>query len=579
MENNINLITTFYLDSLPARQEELRDCLHRNINNPCISHLYVLLEEGADNEPLLSSPKVTSLPVPKGRQTYADLVAVANKYCLGGIVILANSDIFFDQTITVLSTIDMTDTLFVLTRKDLRQDRAARWSFHQISSDAWAMRAPISTEGLKIELGKMGCESLFVGRMFRAGYAVKNISLDVACYHLHTTEKRNYNSETDRYAEESEMAFPMISGIDGPRPTNVSPDRPIVIDGSAFSESAHKASFWQNIIREWRDSSFGRELIVLNRGFGGDYDPGLRQSVAPPLNNYMISSVREVNGELARRLGASVFLSTGESTALGVPSVVLATTVVPENTHVDLDRYVFSRGLSYQMADYVLCAAKDIRDVLERRYHHRGESRFFDCPIWYGVRKVLACMQVDERAALRQRLALKSRFVVYAGDRVNSARTTNLRVVADALRRVKLGIVFIGGALAIEPETRLLFDGIEVTQLSEDSPDTILALAAAECFVVPQLGGDEGEWAHVALAAGCPLVRASWSQLHRDGGGTLYFSPVSLVSVLEFVMGQERDRFGRDAVARVAEELKLSNAERLALFLSAIRSGQSLPVI
>jgi hypothetical protein len=190
-------------------------------------------------------------------------------------------------------------------------------------------------------------------------------------------------------------------------------------------------------------------------------------------------------------------------------------------------------------------------------------------------------MPSHERTFARGRLGFKEKFVVFSGDRINAAKTTNLKVVAEALRQVRdLGIVFIGGSTELEPEVIELFAGIPVGHIAEESEATLLTIAAAEAFMLPQLGGAETDWSHVALASGCPIIRASWSTVHKDGSGTVFFAATSvaaLVSVLDRVTTHERDNLGLQANARAKLEVRLSNAKRFALFLSALKSGSPMP--
>ncbi len=581
MSAPINLITTLYNEHDLGRASELRECLRRNIENTCISKIFVLVERGADTDSLLQHPKVVALVVPVGKQTYANLIAVANHYCQNEIVVFSNTDIYFDQTLTLLPSALDSRTLVILTRRDIQSDGSAPWTFSQQSSDAWAARAPLEAPDTAIELGMMGCESLFVGRMLRAGYEIKNASLDINCFHLHVTQKRNYDRHVDAHEQESEMAYPVLSTLSPRRPRMGRFEGPLVVDGVALAENSPLASFWLSVLREWQESDLRREIVVLDRTGCTDRPHDLPTLAAPPLNNYLIGSVREINGALARKRDASLFLSTGESTALGVPSVVLATSVTPEFLHFDTDRSHFNRGLSFQFADFVLCASPTVREILERRYHHLGASKFVDCPLWYGINKVLACFSSDERTAARQRLAVPERFVVYAGDRTPSSNNVNLSLVARALREIGgLGILFIGGKSAIEEPIRELFQGIPTRLLTEDSHETILSLAAAEAFIAPQLGEEENEWSHIALSAGCPLLRARWHPEHRDGGGTIFFpttSPEQLVASLRRLLAGDRDQIGEYAAARTAIEIECSNGERLVRILSAIRSAVRPP--
>jgi hypothetical protein len=395
--------------------------------------------------------------------------------------------------------------------------------------------------------------------------------------------KRNYNKEVDRYPEESEMVFPVISGRAPSRDIAMPPEGPIVVDGVVFADGSSHASLWLEVFKEWREMPFGQDVIVLDRGGIVSGEMPLPTSEAPPLNNFLRSSVRQVNGTLARRLGASLFVSTDYSTALGVPSVVLGTSAAQELNLTNRELCSFARGLSFQMSDAVLCGGDDIRDVLEAHYHHIGPSRFHVVPLWHGGNQLFACMHAAERGFARRTLELKERYVVFAGHRSTPEKTANLRVVAEALRQMgNLGILFIGGAEKLEEEVRKLFEGIPYRHVYEESRETLLSLAAAEALIMPNLGSAESDWSHVALACGCPVVRGAWSPRHRDGTGTAFFSPASissLVAVLEQIMIHERDPMGVAAAKRAASEMRLSNARRLALALTAIRGGAPVPDI
>jgi hypothetical protein len=580
MTTRINVITPFYKDSDFYRQLELREALHRNVQNPEIGRIFALVEEGAEDETLLRNPKVIPIPVSKGRQTYADLIRVANEYCAEEIVVFCNTDIYFDETLSYIRKLPDRTSLFVSTRREVQPEEKSEWTINQQSSDAWAMYAPISAFDLDIHLGKLGCESLFLGRMIRSGFGVENVSLDWKCYHLHATQKRNYNPMVDRYAEDCEMAFPVLSGRSPDRKSVRPTDGPIVIDGVAFA-SGSSTVLWRDILTEWHQGEQRDDFILLNRGALERDEIGMTQSEAPPFNSFLLTSAREINGTIARRLGASVFVSTGLTTALGTPSVVLATTATPEVLGGNLEFRVFQGGLSFELADLVLCAGDDIRLALEERYQHIGRSRFFSCPLWYGADSIFGCMPAPERAFARARLGHRERYVVMAGERVNAERTTNLRVVAEALRQLGgLGVVFIGGAGAIEPEVRALFEEIPVHHLSEDSERTLLTLAAAEAFLLPELGGNETDWAHLALSSGCPIARARWSPLHRDGKGTLYFGSASVEQLSDLMRGllrNGRDPIGSIAAERARVECSLSNARRIAAFVMALRSGSRMP--
>lgn len=121
--NKIALVTQYYHDVNPVRNEELRFSVCENIKNPYIDEVY-LLQNGKDVLPLTEeylmtmcnpqwnvSPsdivkKVriiedTKLPV---RIRFSDLLAFAQSHLQGMTVLISNADIFFDDSLHELKT-------------------------------------------------------------------------------------------------------------------------------------------------------------------------------------------------------------------------------------------------------------------------------------------------------------------------------------------------------------------------------------------------------------------------------------------------------------------------------------------
>ena len=98
----IRLFTTWYQSSAPARQAELEECLQRNLANPHLGQ--ICLWQYAD-APLTPHPKILVR-----RETlqadFDDYFAWANAVSQpGDIAIIANTDIWYDDTIRLAETI------------------------------------------------------------------------------------------------------------------------------------------------------------------------------------------------------------------------------------------------------------------------------------------------------------------------------------------------------------------------------------------------------------------------------------------------------------------------------------------
>jgi hypothetical protein len=456
---------------------------------------------------------------------------------------------------------------------------------HQQSSDVWIAQAPLDVPPLDIQVGKMHCESLFIGRMFRAGYNVKNISLDVASYHLHLTNLRNYDGAVDKYTEYAEMMFPVMSGSAPAREEYGYTRGPIVIDGAVFQYPQQgSATFWRQMITEWGNTSFGRELVVLDRGGSFPKNVDVTTSDAPLYNPWLYASNSQLNSTLARRQGGRLFVSTLQSTALGMPSVLLMLDVAPEALQANLDAEYISRSMGLQLADFVLCPSEASKALLEERYQHRGPSRFYHCPLWFGGSQGIRGLSQQQRIAARKQIGAPRPFILVGGSRTPGPfANKNLAALAAAIRSYgDLDLFFVGGAPTLEPEVAQLFEGISSAVIPEDGVQLAMHIAAAELLVQPSLGDEEGVWLQAAMTFGCPAIMASWSPLHCAGNGVRFFNPTvpgDLLRALRQMILSEREEVSLEAYARVRRETSMPNHERLEFVLRALAEGKPVPSI
>jgi hypothetical protein len=75
--------------------------------------------------------------------TYRDLFLHANRHLCGQSVVIANADMFFDETLRRLEEYDLSGKLLCLSRWDVQKDGTTCFFEHPCSQDAWIFRAPI----------------------------------------------------------------------------------------------------------------------------------------------------------------------------------------------------------------------------------------------------------------------------------------------------------------------------------------------------------------------------------------------------------------------------------------------------
>jgi len=212
MTREIHLVTQYYQvrngdsEYQKKRQYEINECLKKNCSLSCIYKIHLLLEEEIfvkSTEENLRHPKVICVILGK-RMTYDDVFSYYNTHLLGKICILANADIFFNESIDFLQYINFSDTVIALTRyesplKDegdcilygqdcnlvknnpwLEEDEIAVFSQ---DSWMWCQNEAMYIPHCDFYLGITGCDNMIVRRFLQASMNVINPCNYIASIH------------------------------------------------------------------------------------------------------------------------------------------------------------------------------------------------------------------------------------------------------------------------------------------------------------------------------------------------------------------------------------------------------------
>jgi len=206
MKPEIALIVGMYIDRDESRMVEFAEALSRNLTNPSISAVHFLIEEPRDRytdyiassscaasrklRELIKNPKLEVVPLWR-RVKYEDCFSHANKRLEGRIVIVSNADIFFDDTVNLVRTLDMVGTFVCLSRTEADDVPHPNMSGSQ---DSWIFLSPIRPFPSNWNLGVPGCDNKIAYEASAAGMVVVNPCLSVRGNHLHASQKRNYTS-------------------------------------------------------------------------------------------------------------------------------------------------------------------------------------------------------------------------------------------------------------------------------------------------------------------------------------------------------------------------------------------------
>ena len=200
----IYLITQFYIAKNKDRNEENKFCLKKNTKIFDEIHLlneriYTREELGLTEEEM---ENVKQFNIGK-RIYFSDWLSHSKN--IFGFSVLANTDIFFDESIYHLrkSILPYHKCCESLLRReynietDLKNCKFDRgfYKFGQ-SQDCWIIHTNFVPEKIEIfnfNLGIIGCDTHFNYLMCKQGYLIFNSCLKLKIYHYHSTKFRTYN--------------------------------------------------------------------------------------------------------------------------------------------------------------------------------------------------------------------------------------------------------------------------------------------------------------------------------------------------------------------------------------------------
>jgi len=198
----INLFTPYYLSDDFERQKELDRCLEKNLAVAEIGKIFLMIDDG--HVPPFESDKIEILKI-DGRPSYADWLDLTARYSGDAISVLANSDIYFDETVARLEEVFNASpkALVAISRYEIAGDTATMHKNPHWSQDVWVVdgRVPVPApirKKMEIPLGVPRCDNK-IGYVFSVhGYDIFNPCKVVRTYHLHETQLRSYDNHVDK---------------------------------------------------------------------------------------------------------------------------------------------------------------------------------------------------------------------------------------------------------------------------------------------------------------------------------------------------------------------------------------------
>tara|TARA_B100000902_G_scaffold383177_1_gene421732 strand:- start:600 stop:2204 length:1605 start_codon:yes stop_codon:yes gene_type:complete len=223
-DHDLVLVQQFFIHQDQSRQNEIRNCLRFNAHNNSIKKIVLLNErEYTENELGVSSDKIEQVIISE-RLTFKKAFEYAETQLKDKTIVLANSDIFFDGSVTNCNRLELHNNKRILcqSRVEYRLEKNLTDCIgieRHDSQDVWIWNTTAvrlddkQLSMLDFGLGKPGCDNRILFVMDMIGVTPHNLPLAVKCYHYHNIAIRNYGAK-DLIKPEYLGLFPRIEDYD-----------------------------------------------------------------------------------------------------------------------------------------------------------------------------------------------------------------------------------------------------------------------------------------------------------------------------------------------------------------------------
>ncbi|NEQ35830.1 MAG: tetratricopeptide repeat protein [Okeania sp. SIO3I5] len=202
-EPEIILFTPYYKAKHSKRQEELIYCLKKNTQCDEIAKIILVIDD--DHIPEVESSKIEIVKV-SARPTYLDWVELTEQKCQNQISILANTDIYFDESIARIREIFAADPqgFVALSRYEKEAENQTLHKTPHWSQDVWAVSGNFKfttsfKNSLRVSLGVPRCDNKIAYLFAIHGAPVYNPCHHIKTVHVQESQLRYY----DKYGDTS----------------------------------------------------------------------------------------------------------------------------------------------------------------------------------------------------------------------------------------------------------------------------------------------------------------------------------------------------------------------------------------
>ena len=203
-KDNIYVICQFFISDNIERNNEIKHCLKKNVDNKEITKIFLLNEKiYTDIELGISSNKIKQININK-RLEYYDFFTFIKLNNLKGYCALINSDIFFDDTLVNIYKTQLHEKKICVAQARLEYNpHDGSYYLHENnpkSQDTWIIHSNYIDEiinsklNFNFNLGILGCDNHIAYLFYAMNFELINAPYLIKTFHYHSSNIRTYTN-------------------------------------------------------------------------------------------------------------------------------------------------------------------------------------------------------------------------------------------------------------------------------------------------------------------------------------------------------------------------------------------------
>jgi len=175
------------------RQEEYDYCLRKNVQLGYFDRIFLVSSVSKSELPIQNNNIEIIMPV-DNRTSFQFMFNLSN-YSKDDINYIANSDIFFDESIQKIDNVMTHEVALGISRTYLPEDSYLEKGFHingkaaPGSNDVWVWKGRCKVENAHFNIGYYSCDCRIMQCFVEAGYRVYNPAASITIWHKHKQRK------------------------------------------------------------------------------------------------------------------------------------------------------------------------------------------------------------------------------------------------------------------------------------------------------------------------------------------------------------------------------------------------------